>query len=68
MSKVFDLDRSMMLTALTVLGMVVAILGWWPHVGPDADLATIAGLALVYLAGGLPAALRAGGALWKERE
>jgi heavy metal translocating P-type ATPase len=57
----------MVLTGLTVLGMGLAILGWWPLEGAATGLAWGAGLALVYLAGGLPAAVRAGRAMWRER-
>ena len=67
MSRWLHADRAMTLTGLTVLGMLLAILAWWPLEGEAAALAGAAGLALVYLAGGLPAALRAGGTLWKER-
>ncbi len=67
MSRFLHADRAMALTGLTVLGMMLAILGWWPLEGPAANLASGAGLSLVYLAGGLPAALRAGRAMWRER-
>ncbi|ODS59171.1 MAG: ATPase P [Acidobacteria bacterium SCN 69-37] len=59
-------SSSMALTGLTVLGMFLAIIGLWPLQGTAADLSSVTGIALVYLTGGLPAALRAGGALWKE--
>jgi heavy metal translocating P-type ATPase len=67
MSRFLHADRAMALTGLTVLGMLLAILGWWPLEDAAAGLASGAGLALVYLTGGLPAALRAGQAMWKER-
>lgn len=57
----------MLLTGLTLIGMVLAGLSLWPLQGSVAQLASLAGLALVYLAGGLPAAWRALGALWKDR-
>ena len=65
--KLRAVDRGMMLTALTVLGMVIATLGLWPMQGVTADWASNAGLVLVYLAGGLPAAWRALIALWQDR-
>ena len=61
------LDQSLILTGLTALGMVLAILAFWPLRGAAADPARIMGLTLVYAAGGLPAALRASGALWRDR-
>ena len=54
MSRFLHADRAMALTGLTVLGMGLAILAWWPLAGAAAGLACGAGLALVYLAGGLP--------------
>jgi len=66
-SKVFDFDRSMVLMTLTVLGMLLATLALWPLRGAAAASFSLAGLALVYLTGGLPAALRAVDTLWDER-
>lgn len=63
----FNLDGSIVLTALTVIGMVLAILALWPLQGDAASLASTAGPALVYLAGGLPAGWRAATTLWEER-
>ncbi|WP_041344990.1 heavy metal translocating P-type ATPase [Nitrobacter winogradskyi] len=57
----------MILTALTVAGMLLAILGLLPLQGPAAGFFSRTGLSLVYLAGGLPAAWRAAVALWEER-
>lgn len=58
----------MILTGLTVLGMLLASIGRWPLQGhAAAGIVFLAGISLVYLAGGLPAALRAAVALWKER-
>ncbi len=57
----------MVLTGLTVLGMALAVLAWWPLQGKLAALVSLAGLALVYLAGGLPATWRAVVTLWQER-
>ncbi len=57
----------MVLTALTVLGMLLAALAFWPLQGAAAELMSPVGLVLVYLAGGLPAAWRAVAALWKDR-
>ena len=62
-----DLDRSLVLTALTVIGMIVAFLALWPLDSDAANLASLVGLLLVYLAGGLPAAWRAAVTLWEER-
>lgn len=67
MRKPFQIDRSFALTALTVLGMLLAILALWPLQGATAASFSLAGLLLVYLAGGLPAAWRAATTLWEER-
>lgn len=67
MRKVLDLDRSMALTALTMLGMVLATLALWPLQGTAAASFSIVGLSLVYLTAGLPAAWRAASTLWQER-
>lgn len=64
MSKVFNLDHSITLTAL---GMVLATLALWPLQGAAASTSSVVGLSLVYLTGGLPAALRAAVTLWDER-
>ncbi len=64
MSKV---DRSMTLTALTALGMVLATLALWPLQGAAASTSSVVGLSLVYLTGGLPVAWRAAVTLWDER-
>ena len=61
------LDRSIVLTMLTVVGMLLAILALWPLQADAASLTSAAGLALVYLAGGLPAGWRAAVTLWEER-
>src|SRR5690554_1003836 len=57
----------MALTALTMLGMVLATLALWPLQGTAAVSFSILGLSLVYLTGGLPAAWRAASTLWQER-
>lgn len=57
----------MILTILTVVGLLVAAASMWPLDGDPAHYAWLGGLAVVYLAGGLPAAWRAVEALWKER-
>ncbi len=62
-----DIDRSLVLTVLTVIGMMVAVLALWPLQGDAANLASLVGLLLVYLAGGLPAGWRAAVTLWEER-
>ncbi len=56
----------MVLSQATVLGMVLAIVGRWLFGGELAFLDPL-GLALVYVAGGMPAAWRALVALWRER-
>lgn len=68
MGKAFEIDRSFVLTVLTVAGMLLAILALWPLQGAAAAAYfSLAGLLLVYLAGGLPAAWRAAATLWEER-
>lgn len=66
MQRPFPFDGSLILTVLTVLGMLLAIAGIWPLVGEAAALSSLAGVWLVYLAGGLPATWRALRALWEE--
>src|SRR5690606_4523840 len=63
----FEIDRSFVLTVRTVAGMLQAILALWPLQGAAAAYFSLAGLLLVYLAGGLPAAWRAAATLWEER-
>jgi heavy metal translocating P-type ATPase len=65
--KAFEIDRSFVFTALTVAGMLLAVLALWPLQGDVAAFFSLAGLSLVYLAGGLPAAWRAAATLWEER-
>lgn len=67
MDQAIEVDRSFILTALTVVGMILAILALWPLKGAAAASVSFAGLSLVYLTGGLPAAWRAAAALWEER-
>jgi heavy metal translocating P-type ATPase len=63
--KRISFDPPTLLSGLTVLGMALAMAGaWLPLAG--LDMVTTPGLALVYLAGGLPAAWRALTALWRE--
>lgn len=60
----FSSDRLMTaLTGVTLAGMVLATLDAFALSGPWGLL----GLALVYLAGGVPTAVRALGSLWRER-
>ncbi len=54
------------MSLLAVLGMALAVAGIWLPVEAAAAL-KVPGLALVYLAGGLPATWRALSALWCER-
>jgi len=63
--KLLQSERGLILTGLTVIGIVLAVLGLW--VLPGAGGIATAGMALVYLAGGLPAAWRALLALVHER-
>ncbi|WP_099827198.1 heavy metal translocating P-type ATPase [Oceaniglobus indicus] len=67
MKKRRAIDPALMFTGVTVVGMALATLGFWPSDGGAVQIASLAGLGLVYLAGGLPATARALGALWRER-
>lgn len=60
------LDTPMMLTGVTVLGMLLALAALWPLEGVLAERTSMAGLGLVYAAGGLPATWRALETMWKE--
>ena len=65
MKRSLPVDLSLVLSLATVLGMAMAVAGQWPaHELLGALLAS--GLALVYLAGGLPTAWRAVSELWRE--
>lgn len=66
MQRRFTLHASMILTALTVLGMLLAVGAIWPLEGVVAERSSLVGLGLVYLAGGLPTAWRALETLWRE--
>src|SRR5690606_21361334 len=58
-------DPSFILSLLTVLGMLLGMAGAWiPYEGLSG--LTLPALAIVYLAGGLPAAWRAGSELWQD--
>jgi len=63
----FTFDLSTILTGIAVMSMVLAIAGMWPLKGDVAAFMSSVGLAVVYLAGGLPAAWRALETLWRER-
>jgi len=65
--RLLQTDRSSLLTVLTVFGMVLATLALWPLDGSLAASASVTGLSLVYLAGGLPVGWRAAVTLWQER-
>lgn len=54
------------LTAATVTGLALAVSGKWLLEGQPGALAFLAGTALAYLAGGLPAGWRALGELWRD--
>ncbi len=58
-------DPTVILSLLTVLGMLLGMAGTWLRVEGLSTL-TIPALATVYLAGGLPAAWRAVSALWQD--
>ena len=66
MQRPLTADLSMILTVLTVAGMLMALAAFWPLEGEVAAYSWLIGLAVVYLAGGLPASWRALEALWKE--
>lgn len=59
-------DRSFVLSLLTVLGMLLAMAGTWLP-GEGLAALTFPALAIVYLAGGLPAGWRAVSALWQDQ-
>ncbi|WP_322989320.1 cation-translocating P-type ATPase [Hoeflea sp.] len=59
MKFLFDVDRSTVLMALTVVGIILAIIALWPLEGHSAGLVSSTGLSLVYLTGGVPAGWRA---------
>ena len=63
--KRLSFDTQTLMSVLTVLGMILAIMGTWPLVEELAMLRW-PGLLLAYLAGGLPAAWSALSALWRE--
>ena len=58
-------DIPMLMSLLTVLGMILATVGTWPP-AEGLDILRWPGLALVYAAGGLPAAWTALSALWRQ--
>ena len=58
-------DLPLALSLATVLGMGLAALGRWP-LHESLAVLVFPGLALVYLAGGVPAGWRALGALWRD--
>lgn len=67
MKKLFSADLALVLTALTVLGMLFATLALWPLRDIAAHSTSMVGLVLVYMAGGVPAAWRALVTLWKDQ-
>lgn len=60
-------DVPLILTGATVFGMVLAIFSTLPLNDHTSNCLSLVGISLVYLAGGLPASLRALTALWTER-
>lgn len=66
MQRLVFANGSIVLTALTVLGMLMAIAGTWLLDGQAADHIATGGVGLVYLAGGFPTAWRALTTLWEE--
>lgn len=67
MKKLFAADRALVLTGLTLLGMLLAALALWPLRDIAAQRTSMVGLLLVYLAGGVPATWRALVTLWQDR-
>jgi len=63
----FTFDLPTILTGIAVVGMVLAVAALWPLEGDIAAFMSAVGLAVVYLAGGLPTAWRALETLWRER-
>jgi heavy metal translocating P-type ATPase len=57
---------SVVLTAATVVGLAFALAGSWFLDGQPASRLTLGGVALAYLAGGVPAGWRALKALWED--
>jgi len=55
------------LTTVTVIGMLMAIAAFWPLQGELARYSSLIGILLVYLAGGLPVGARALIELWQDR-
>ncbi len=58
-------DFQTVMSAVAVLGMILATIGTWPPLEGLSDLRS-AGLAVVYFAGGLPATWSALKALWRD--
>ena len=67
MSTSFQIDRALVLTILTVVGLALATLAFLPQLGDAAPTISLVGLLLAYVAGGLPAAARALSTLWTQR-
>lgn len=67
MSEFVRREHALLLTALTLLGMVLAAAALWLSETPGGGVAGSVGLAVVYLAGGVPALLRALAELWRDR-
>lgn len=61
------INASLILTGVTVLGMLLALAAWWPLEGALAERTSMAGLGLVYVAGGLPPSRTACGPLPPQR-
>jgi len=66
MKRLAAIDLSLVLTLATMLGMALAGLGRWP-VHDGLAVLTLPGLALVYLAGGVPTGWRALAQLWRAQ-
>jgi len=66
MQRQFTLDAPTILTGLTVLGMLLAVVAVWPLEDELAASVSSIGLVIVYAAGGLPPAWRAFETLWRE--
>lgn len=62
-----QVNTSLVPTAVTLLGMGLAIAGLLPLSDSVSRLLSVVGISLVYFAGGLPAVSRTLVAMWKER-
>jgi heavy metal translocating P-type ATPase len=66
MQTITKLEAATMLTAAAVAGMLAAVAALFMREGGPTEIVSFSGLAMVYVAGGMPAAWRAIEALWRE--